>query len=36
VIHHAGRLTRPQGRWTLTLPEIPAIKTAFERIGFAT
>lgn len=36
VIHHAGRLTRPQGRWTLTLPEIPAIKTAFERLGFAT
>jgi hypothetical protein len=36
AVHHAELLTRPQGRWTLTLPEIPAIKTAYHRLGFAT
>jgi len=31
VIQRAARLTRPQGRWTLTLPEIPALRYAIER-----
>ena len=28
VIQRAAKLTRPQGKWTLTLPDIPALKTA--------
>lgn len=31
VIQRAARLTRPQGKWTLTLPEIPALRAAIER-----
>jgi hypothetical protein len=31
VIQRAARLTRPQGKWTLTLPEIPALRSAIER-----
>lgn len=34
VLHQAGRLTRPQGRWTLTLPDIPTLKSALEGFGF--
>ncbi len=32
IIQRAGRLTRPQGRWTLTLPDIPALQTAISRL----
>lgn len=35
VLQRAGKLSRPKGKWTLTLPEIPALKAAFERFGFA-
>jgi hypothetical protein len=35
VIQRAGKLTRPQGKWTLTLPDIQALKFAFQRFGFA-
>jgi hypothetical protein len=35
VLHQVGRLTRPQGSWTLTLPDIPALRAAFEGFGFA-
>ena len=35
VLQRAGKLTRPQGKWTLTLPDIPALKAAFHRFGFA-
>lgn len=34
VLHQAGRLSRPQGRWTLTLPDIPALKSALVGFGF--
>jgi hypothetical protein len=32
IIQRAARLTRPQGRWTLTLPNIPALQTAILRL----
>ncbi len=32
LIQRAGRFTRPQGKWTLTLPDIPAFKTALLRL----
>ena len=32
IIQRAGRLTRPQGRWTLTLPNIPALQAAILRL----
>ncbi|WP_009962901.1 hypothetical protein [Verrucomicrobium spinosum] len=35
VLHQVGRLTRPQGKWTLTLPDIPALRAALEGFGFA-
>lgn len=35
VLHQVGRLTRPQGKWKLTLPDIPALKSALEGFGFA-
>ena len=31
VIQRAARLTRPQGKWTLTLPEIRALRAAIKR-----
>jgi hypothetical protein len=31
VIQRAARLTRPQGRWTLTLPDIPALRAEVLR-----
>jgi hypothetical protein len=31
IVQRAARLTRPQGKWTLTLPEIPALRSAIER-----
>jgi hypothetical protein len=35
VLQRAGKLSRPKGKWTLTLPDIPALKAAFGRFGFA-
>lgn len=35
ILQRAGKLSRPMGKWTLTLPEIPALKAAFDRSGFA-
>ncbi len=35
VLYQVGRLTHPQGRWTLTLPDIPALRAALEGFGFA-
>jgi hypothetical protein len=32
IIQRAGRLTRPQGRLTLTLPNIPALQSAILRL----
>ena len=32
LIQRAGRLTRPQGKWTLTLPDIPALQAAILRL----
>lgn len=32
IIQRAGRLTRPQGKWTLTLPNIPALQSAILRL----
>lgn len=31
IVQRAARLTRPQGMWTITLPDIPALRSAFER-----
>jgi len=28
VIQRAARLTRPQGKWTLTLPDIPSLRAS--------
>lgn len=32
LIQRAGRFTRPQGKWTLTLPNIPAFQAALLRL----
>lgn len=34
VIQRAARLTRPQGKLTLILPNIPALRSAIERFSF--
>jgi hypothetical protein len=31
VIQRAARLTCPQGKWTLTLPDIPSLRAAILR-----
>jgi hypothetical protein len=31
IVQRAARLTRPQGKWTLTLPDIPALRSAIGR-----
>jgi hypothetical protein len=31
IVQRAARLTRPQGKWTLTLPDIPVLRSAIER-----
>lgn len=33
IIQRAARLTRPQGKWTLTLPDIPALRSAILRFN---
>jgi hypothetical protein len=35
VLQRAGQLSRPKGKWTLPLPDIPALKAAFGHFGFA-
>lgn len=35
IIQRAGRLTKPQGKLTLTLPEIPALRAAIQRYSSA-
>jgi len=32
VLQRAGRLTRPQGKLTITLPDIAAFKASFTRL----
>jgi hypothetical protein len=31
IVQRAARLTRPQGTWTITLPDIPALRSAIAR-----
>ena len=31
IIQRAARLTRPQGKWTLTLPDIPSLRDSILR-----
>jgi hypothetical protein len=31
VIQRAARLTRPQGKWTLTLPDLPLLRASLLR-----
>jgi hypothetical protein len=33
IVQRAARLTRPQGKWTVTLPDIPALRSGIERFA---